>query len=77
VSIKKMENSRHEGVRRSMLHQRIDQIFECPVCGRPLHIDNLVDVKSIVEDILCCVGCGLFNPCCTGCRHGKDIVRTR
>jgi len=28
----------------------------CPVCGRPLHDDNLVDAKSIVEDNLYYVG---------------------
>ena len=28
----------------------------CPVCGEPLHGDNLVDAKSIVEDNLYYVG---------------------
>jgi len=32
------------------------QLFVCPVCTKLLHVDNLVDCRSIVEDNLYHVG---------------------
>jgi len=54
--LKKETERRHEEIDTSMLQQKKDVTFVCPVCGRPLHGNNLVDAKSIVEDNLYYVG---------------------
>jgi len=50
------ERARHEKIEGSTIQQKKDVTFVCPVCEKPLHTSNLVDMKSIVEDNLYYVG---------------------
>jgi len=39
-----------------ILRNEKEPIITCPIDGKPLHVNNLVDVKSIVDDNLYYVG---------------------
>ncbi|KYK32606.1 MAG: hypothetical protein AYK19_15305 [Theionarchaea archaeon DG-70-1] len=56
MSKKKTEQLRNEEIDDTMLQRDNDVTFVCPVCGKLLHKNNLVDAKSIVEDNLYYVG---------------------
>jgi len=55
--LKKMKEKEHahSDVSVNREHER-NTTFICPVCKKPLHEDNLVDMKSVVEDNLYYVG---------------------
>ena len=54
---KKMEEEGHVKTDEDVLQDHgEDMRFVCPVCKRVLHEDNLVDVRSVVEDNLYFVG---------------------
>lgn len=52
---KKVKEKRHNDADDAYHDHEKERIF-CPVCGKLLHEDNLVDVKSVVEDNLYYVG---------------------
>ena len=55
--LEKMEEKGHANTGVSLdRDQEKDTAFICHVCKKPLHADNLVDMKSIVEDNLYYVG---------------------
>ncbi len=59
MSDRKMEEEGHadtDKIDESSFKDHKKERFVCPVCRRPLHKDNLVDVKSVVENNLCYVG---------------------
>ena len=53
---RKMEEKGHTDVGGGLFTGHKDTEFVCPVCKRPLHEDNLVDMKSVVEDNMYYVG---------------------
>ena len=53
--LEEMEETRHTRTKVEA-HEEKDERVICPVCGMVLHEDNLVDLKSIVEDNLYYVG---------------------
>lgn len=70
-----VDRKKEKGHADTGLFQQKD-VKDCPVCGRPLHKDNLVDMKSIVEDVLYdidgvrLVGCTVRLEC--DCEHRVD-----
>jgi len=53
---KKMEEEGHSNTGEDVSQEHEKENFICPVCRRPLNEDNLVDMKSVVEDNLYFVG---------------------
>ncbi|KYK37909.1 MAG: hypothetical protein AYK18_18135 [Theionarchaea archaeon DG-70] len=54
--LKKMKEKGHADTGADLIEGHEKERFVCPVCKKPLHADNLVDMKSIVEDNLYYVG---------------------
>ena len=53
---KRMEEEGHTDSGKGLPEEHTKERIVCPVCGKVLYEDNLVDVKSIVEDNLYYVG---------------------
>ncbi|KYK28910.1 MAG: hypothetical protein AYK19_20485 [Theionarchaea archaeon DG-70-1] len=53
---KKIEEKGHTDAGKGLDREHKGMRFFCPVCKKPLHEDNLVDMKSVVEDNLYYVG---------------------
>ncbi|KYK29602.1 MAG: hypothetical protein AYK19_19490 [Theionarchaea archaeon DG-70-1] len=53
---RKMKEKGHANTSIDLNREHKDMRFICPVCKKPLHEDNLVDMKSIVKDNLYYVG---------------------
>ncbi len=55
MSDRKMEEKKRDADK-DLLQGHEKDGFVCPVCKRILHEDNLVDVKSVIDDNLCYLG---------------------
>ena len=66
MSDRKMEEDGHantDEIDESPFKDHKKERFVCPVCRKPLHKDNLVDARSVVEDNLYYVGGVLIVDC--------------